>query len=60
NIDKLYWKMKHHTISMMKKKNYKTATVHGLIFLDIIKELEHIGDDLQKLISLNNNDENIF
>ncbi len=60
DIDKLYWKMKHHTISMMKKKNNKTATVHGLVFLDIIKELEHIGDDLQKIISLNNNDENIF
>lgn len=57
DIDKLYWKMKRHTVALMKKKSNKTSITNGLVFLDIIKELEHIGDDLQKILSINNEEE---
>ena len=52
NIDSIYKKMKKESISHMKstKKNIKKNVASGLLFMDIIKELEHIGDALKILL----------
>ncbi|MCG8570277.1 MAG: Na/Pi cotransporter family protein [Spirochaetes bacterium] len=52
DIDQLYKKMKKDTRDNMKSKNIG----NGLLFLDIIKELEHIGDNLNKIIIIYNDD----
>lgn len=58
-INSLYKKMKKKTISAMstknKKKNY--GVQDGLLFMDIIKELEHIGDALKYIIKDNKSSE---
>ena len=53
NINTLYKKLKKKSISNMKstKKNIKKNVASGLLFMDIIKELEHIGDALKNIIS---------
>ncbi|HPO50577.1 MAG TPA: PhoU domain-containing protein, partial [Spirochaetota bacterium] len=50
--DVLYKKMKKETISLMKKKATKKIVSDTLLFLDIIRELEHIGDFLKNMILL--------
>ena len=56
NINNVYRKMKKKTISNMKsmKKNIKKNVAFGLLSMDIIKRLEHIGDSLKNIISLYN------
>lgn len=52
DIDSIYKKMKKKSISNMKsmKKNIKKNVASGLIFMDIIKGLEHVGDALRNII----------
>jgi len=42
--------MKKETVSMMKKKGAKDSIPTGILFLDIIRELEHIGDFLKNIM----------
>jgi len=51
-INALYKKMKKRSISEMKnaKKGIKKNVATGLLFMDIIKELEHIGDALKNIL----------
>ncbi len=50
--DILYKKMKKETISMMKKKMPKKLVPDAVLFLDMIRELEHIGHFLKNMLIL--------
>ncbi|HOV12725.1 MAG TPA: Na/Pi cotransporter family protein [Spirochaetota bacterium] len=50
--DVLYKKMKKETIALIKRKATKKTVPEALLFLDIIRELEHIGDFLKNMIVL--------
>jgi phosphate:Na+ symporter len=55
-INALYRRMKKEAISDMGslKKVKKKDIVSGLVFMDIIKELEHIGDALKMMVKVAN------
>ena len=55
-INELYKKLKKKSISDMGnfKKNLKKNVASGLLYMDIIKELEHIGDALKNIINIYN------
>lgn len=53
DIDKHYFKLKKSTINVLKKKSSKNIIADGLVFLEIIKEFEKVGDGLQQILSIN-------
>ncbi|HBD95848.1 MAG: hypothetical protein A2015_04580 [Spirochaetes bacterium GWF1_31_7] len=59
DIDKQYWRLKKNTINILKKKSGKDSISTGLIFLEIIKEFEKMGDGLQQILTINFDDEAI-